>query len=172
MTFKAASHINHSVIKLPNTKRPKCYCLKEMSMLFNTIWKSQLVLHSMSEHLSALENKPVCLIFPLHQRTVLSGTVAMVAPLIPWVKTSSRSAGDISSLWGYACNTKLQVVLSGNKINIFIFNRWTKQTQNQTTVFFGFCFFFFFFWIVWALLNTIQMKLNHIYLYYISYLFC
>lgn len=95
-------------------------------------------------------------------------------------KTEARFWGRAVALWlcwlprwgpfcqnhlisvGCACETEPQMMLSDNKINVFIFDWWTKQTQNQTV----------FSWNAWRLLNTIQMKLKHIYLYYASYLLC
>lgn len=57
---------------------------------------------------------------------------AIVTTLTAQVRARSHFARTTSSLWGCACETECQVMLSDNKINIFIFNRWTKQTQNQT----------------------------------------
>lgn len=88
--------------------------------------------------------------------------VAIVTMLTAWVRARSHFARTTSSLWGCACETECQVMLNDNKINVFIFNRWTKRTQNLIV----------FFWNAWTLLNTIQMKLKHIYLYYAFYLLC
>jgi len=61
-----------------------------------------------------------------------AGFRAGLVPWIPRVRVSSHSDNATSPLQGCASDTKLQVMLSDNKINVFIFHIWTKQTQNQT----------------------------------------